>query len=65
MRAPSIVLHDAERETYLVLDDLGGDSIAARRGTDAESADRATLIFVSRSAVIVRGRSLSSSERFA
>jgi len=41
-RAPlSIVLLDAERETYLVLDDFGGDSIAARRESDA---DRATLI---------------------
>lgn len=24
MRNASVVLHDAERETYLVLDDLGG-----------------------------------------
>lgn len=28
MRTPSIVPHDAERDTYLVLDDLGGDSVA-------------------------------------
>jgi len=29
MRTPSIVPHDAERDTYLVLDDFGGvDSVA-------------------------------------
>ncbi len=28
MRIPSIVSHDAERDTYLVLDDVGVDSVA-------------------------------------
>jgi hypothetical protein len=28
MRTPSIVPHDAERNTYLVLDDFGIDSVA-------------------------------------
>ena len=36
--------HDAERDTYLVLDDFGGRLGCAWRETDAESADRATLI---------------------
>ena len=44
MRIPSIVSHDAERDTYLVLDDFGGRLGCAWRETDAESADRATLI---------------------
>ena len=44
MRTPSIVPHDAERDTYLVLDDFGGRLGCAWRETDAESADRATLI---------------------
>ncbi len=44
MRTPSIVSHDAERDTYLVLDDFGGRLGCAWRETDAESADRATLI---------------------
>src|SRR5436305_11372787 len=43
MGTPSIVPHDAERDTYLVLDDLGGRLGWAWRETDAESADRATL----------------------
>ncbi len=43
MRTRSIVPHDAERDTYLVLDDFG-DRHGAWRETDAESADRATLI---------------------
>ena len=42
MGTPSIVPHDAERDTYLVLEDFGGR--CAWRETDAESADRATLI---------------------
>ena len=44
MRTPSIVPHDAERDTYLVLDDFGGRLGCAWRETDAESADCATLI---------------------
>jgi hypothetical protein len=44
MRTPSIVPHAAERDTYLVLDDFGGRLGCAWRETDAESADRATLI---------------------
>jgi hypothetical protein len=44
MHIPSIVSHDAERDTYLVLDDFGGRLGCAWRETDAESADRATLI---------------------
>jgi hypothetical protein len=44
MRTPSIVPHDAERDTYLVLDDFGSRLGCAWRETDAESADRATLI---------------------
>jgi hypothetical protein len=43
MCTPSIVPHDAERDTYLVLDDFGGRLGCAWRETDAESADRATL----------------------
>jgi hypothetical protein len=66
MRTPSIVLHGVERDTYLVRDDFGGQlGLRLARETDAEKADRATPIFVSRSAVTVRRRSLSSSERFA
>jgi hypothetical protein len=41
---PSIVPQDAERDTYLVLEDFGGRLGRAWRETDAESADRATLI---------------------
>jgi hypothetical protein len=45
MRTPSILPRDAERDTYLVLDDFGGfDSVAAWREADAEGADRATVI---------------------
>jgi hypothetical protein len=44
MRTPSIVPHDAERDTYLVLDDFGGRLGCGWRETDAESADRATMI---------------------
>jgi hypothetical protein len=44
MRTSSIVPHDAERDTYLVLDDFGDRLGRAWRETDAESADRATLI---------------------
>jgi hypothetical protein len=44
MRTPSIVPHDAERDTCLVLDDFGGRLGCPWRETDAESADRATLI---------------------
>jgi hypothetical protein len=44
MRTRSIVLLDAERDTYLVLDDFGDRHGCAWRETDAESADRATLI---------------------
>ena len=40
-RSPSIVPDEANQDTYLVLDDLGGCSW---RETDAESADRETLI---------------------
>ena len=28
MRTPSVVTHDAERDTYLVLDDFGGNLVA-------------------------------------
>jgi len=38
------VSHDTERDTYLVLDDFGGRLGCAWRETDAEGADRATLI---------------------
>jgi hypothetical protein len=44
MGAPSIVPHDAERDTCLVLDDFGGQLSCTWRETDAESADRATLV---------------------
>jgi hypothetical protein len=45
MRAsPSIVPHGADQDTYLVLDDLGGRLGCSWRETDAESADRETLI---------------------
>jgi hypothetical protein len=39
-----IMPHDAERDTYVVLDDFGDRHGCARRETDAESADRAPLI---------------------
>ena len=38
MRTPSIVPHDAERDTYLVLDDFGGRLGCAWRETDAPKA---------------------------
>jgi hypothetical protein len=38
------VRYDAERDTYLVLDDFGERLGCAWRETDPESADRATLI---------------------
>src|SRR5260370_6565117 len=44
MRIPSIVSHDAELDTYLVLDDVGGRLGCAWRASEAENADRATLI---------------------
>ena len=44
MRIPSIVSRDAERDTYLVLDERRGQLGCAWRATDAESADRVTLI---------------------
>ena len=44
MRTRSIVPHDAERNTCLALDDFRGRLGCACRETDAESADRATLI---------------------
>jgi hypothetical protein len=43
MRIPSIVSHDAERDIYLVLGDVGVGLGCAWRATDAESADRVTL----------------------
>jgi hypothetical protein len=39
MRTPSIVPHDAERDTYLVLDEFGGRLGCAWRETDAESVE--------------------------
>jgi hypothetical protein len=43
MRAsPSIVPHGADQDTYLVLDDFGGQIFWSE--TDADSADRETLI---------------------
>jgi hypothetical protein len=44
MRTTSIVPHDSERGTLLVLDDFGGRLACAWSETDTESADRATLI---------------------
>jgi hypothetical protein len=44
MRTPFMCLHDTERDAYLVLDDFGGRLGCAWRETDAESADRTTLI---------------------
>jgi hypothetical protein len=44
MRTSSIVPHHAERDTYLVLDYFGDRPGCTWRETDAESADRATLI---------------------
>jgi hypothetical protein len=42
--SPSIVPHAADRDTYLVLDDFGGPIGCFWRETDADSADRETLI---------------------
>ena len=42
--SPSIVPHGADQDTYLVLDDFGGRLGCAWRETDADSADRETLI---------------------
>ena len=41
--SPSIVPHGADQDTYLVLDDFGPIGCSWRE-TDAESADRETLI---------------------
>ena len=41
--SPSIMPPGADHDTYLVLDDFGGNG-CAWRGTDVESADRETLI---------------------
>src|SRR5581483_9413106 len=41
--SPSIVPHEADQDTYLVLEDLGRIGCAWRE-TDVESADRETLI---------------------
>ena len=41
--SPSIVPHGADLDTYLVLDDFGRTGCSWRE-TDAESADRKTLI---------------------
>lgn len=41
--SPSIVPHEADQDTYLVLEDFGRIGCAWRE-TDAESADRETLI---------------------
>jgi hypothetical protein len=43
--SPSIVPHEADRDTYLVLDDFGRIGCSWRE-TDVESADRETLIRV-------------------
>ena len=42
--SPSIVPHAADQDTYLVLDDFGGRLGCSWRDTDADSADRETLI---------------------
>jgi hypothetical protein len=42
--SPSIVPHGADQDTYLVLDDFGGPIGCSWRETDADSADRETLI---------------------
>ena len=43
-RSPSIVPPEANRDTYLVLDDFGGQLGRAWRETDEEDTDRETLI---------------------
>jgi hypothetical protein len=52
-RSPSIVPHEANQDTYLVLDDFGRMGCSWRE-TAAESADRETLI-----RDLVEGRSAS------
>jgi hypothetical protein len=42
--SPSIVPHGADQDTYLVLDDFEGRIGCFWRETDADSADRETLI---------------------
>jgi hypothetical protein len=42
--SPSIAPHGPDQDTYLVLDDFGGRLGWAWRETDADSADRETLI---------------------
>jgi hypothetical protein len=42
-RSPSIVPHGADQDTYLVLDDFGWRGCSWRE-TDAQNADRETLI---------------------
>jgi hypothetical protein len=42
--SPSIVPNEADQDIYLVLDDFGGRIGCSWRETDAESADRETLI---------------------
>jgi hypothetical protein len=44
MRTPSILPHGADQDTYLVLDDFGGRLGCSWRETNADSADRETLI---------------------
>jgi hypothetical protein len=41
--SPSVVPHEADQDTYLVLDDFGRIGCSWRE-TDAESVDRETLI---------------------
>lgn len=42
--SPSIVPHGADQDTYLVLEDFGGRLGCSWRETDADGADRNTLI---------------------
>jgi hypothetical protein len=42
--SPSIVPHEADQDTYLVLDDFGGRLGCSWRETDVDSAGRKTLI---------------------
>jgi hypothetical protein len=44
MRTSSIAPHDVEPNTYLMLGDFGNRLGCAWRETEAESADRATMI---------------------
>ena len=43
-QSPSIVPREANQDTYLVLDDFGGELGRAWRETDEEDTDRETLI---------------------